>query len=183
HHNAQLGILPKHFCDCFHRIWTQSRLKDEHIRRELRGRRLRLRHRLGLTNHTDVIFQREDLAQAGAENGLRIGHDHANELGFAPVVACPEIFVHAHRNGDHSVPCAYARSKWYSSITTPTPRRPRSSKLRTTRPRQSICTSFRAPTTSPGNKIVNSTIEPTGTSLSMAKSTPLAEMFSVSAEY
>ncbi len=37
--------------------------------------------------------------------------------------------------------CAYARSKWYSSITTPTPRRPRSSKLRTTRPRQSICTS------------------------------------------
>jgi hypothetical protein len=34
----------------------------------------------------------------------------------------------------------YARSKWYSSITTPTPRRPRSSKLRTTRPWQSIWT-------------------------------------------
>ena len=77
----------------------------------------------------------------------------------------------------------YARSKWYSSITTPTPRRPRSSKLRTTRPRQSICTSRRAPTTSAGNRIVKSTIDPTGTSRSMANSTPFAEMFSVSAEY
>ena len=32
------------------------------------------------------------------------------------------------------------------------------------------------------SRIVKSTIEPTGTSLSMANSTPLAEMFSVSAE-
>ena len=36
---------------------------------------------------------------------------------------------------------------------------------------------------SAGNRIVKSTIDPTGTSLSIANSTPLAEMFSVSAEY
>jgi len=48
--------------------------------------------------------------------------------------------------------------------------------------RQSICTLRGEPTTSPGNKMVKSTNEPTGTSLSMAKSTPLAEMFCVSAE-
>ena len=34
-----------------------------------------------------------------------------------------------------------------------------------------------------GNRIVKSTSDPTGTSLSIANSTPLAEMFSVSAEY
>src|ERR1035438_7839395 len=54
-----------------------------------------------------------------------------------PTAIRSEIFFHVNRNAGHSVPCDYARSKWYSSITTPTPRRPRSSKLRTTRPRQS----------------------------------------------
>jgi hypothetical protein len=77
--------------------------------------------------------------------------------------------------------CAnYRRSKRYSSITTPTPRRPPSAKLRTTRPRQSTCTSASAPTTSAGREIVKSTAEPTGTSASMRNRTPLAEMFSVS---
>ena len=37
-------------------------------------------------------------------------------------------------------------------MTTPTPRRPPSSKLRTTRPRQSTCTSASAPTTSAGRE-------------------------------
>ena len=67
------------------------------------------------------------------------------QIGLSAVFACSEISFYANRNRSHSVPCAYARSKWYSSITTPTPRRPRSSKLRTTRPRQSICTSAPRP--------------------------------------
>src|SRR5580698_402433 len=74
----------------------------------------------------------------------------------------------------------YLRSKRYSSITTPTPRRLPSAKLRTTRPRQSTCTSASAPTTSAGREIVKSTAEPTGTSASMRNKTPFAEMFSVS---
>src|SRR6266853_644879 len=74
----------------------------------------------------------------------------------------------------------YLRSKRYSSITTPTPRRPPSSKLRTTRPRQSTCTAACAPTTSAGSDRVKSTDEPTGTSTSLRNRTPLAEILSVS---
>src|ERR1035438_243435 len=183
HDDAQLRILPEKISHGFHRIRRQRSLENQHICSKLRGCGLRLRQRLRLPNHANVIFQCEDLAQTGAEDGLGIGQNHSDELAFAAVFACSEIFVHANRNGSHSVPYAYARSKWYSSITTPTPRRPRSSKLRTTRPWQSICTSRFAPTTSAGNRIVKSTTEPTGTSLSMANSTPLAEMFSVSAVY
>jgi len=65
-------------------------------------------------------------------------------------------------------------------MTTPTPRRPPSAKLRTTRPRQSTFTSAADPNTSAGSEIVKSTDVPTGTSASMRKRTPLAEMFSVS---
>src|SRR5256885_8980369 len=32
----------------------------------------------GLANHADVIFKSKYLAQTGAEDGLRVGHDHAD---------------------------------------------------------------------------------------------------------
>ena len=67
-------------------------------------------------------------------------------------------------------------------MTTPTPCRPSSSKFRTTRPRQSSCTSVSAPITSAGSEIVKSTIEPTGISASTSNNTPLAEIFCVSAD-
>ena len=40
----------------------------------------RLRQGFGLSDDSNVVFQREDLAQPSAENGLRVGHDHPNEL-------------------------------------------------------------------------------------------------------
>src|ERR1700689_4101943 len=183
HDDPHLRMLAKQLGNRVHGIRCQGRLENQNIGGKLRHRGLRLRQRLRLAHHANVVFEREHFAQTGAEDGLGIGHDHSDELALAAVFECSEIFFPAPRNGSHSVSCAYARSKWYSSITTPTPRRPRSSKLRTTRPRQSICTSRRAPTTAAGNRIVKSTIDPTGTSRSIANSTPLAEMFSVSAEY
>ena len=46
---------------------------------------MRLRQRFGLAHHANVVFQRKNFAQAGAENGLRIGHDHTDELAVAVV--------------------------------------------------------------------------------------------------
>src|ERR1700730_7621747 len=183
HHDAQLGILAKQMDNRFYCIRRESGLENQNIRGKLCHCGLSLQQRLCLSYYADVVFEREDFAQAGAEDGLRIGEDDSDELARATVFPCSEFFFHAHRIASHSVPCAYARSKWYSSITTPTARRPRSSKLRTTRPRQSICTFWRTPTLSAGNRIVKSTSDPAATSLCIANNTPLAEIFSVSAEY
>ena len=154
----------------------------------------------GLADNPDVILESKDLAQAGAENGLGIGHNNADRA-FAVLRMKTVARLNADRSAAHlssfrALPARptgdaasrvstsnYLRSKRYSSMTTPTPRRPPSSKLRTTRPRQSTCTSAFAPTTSAGREIVKSTAEPTGTSASMRNRTPLAEMFSVSTDF
>ena len=101
-HHAQRRILAKQFGHRFHRIRCQRRFKNQHVGGKFRGCRLRLRQRLRLPHHANVIFERENFPQAGAENGLCIGHNHADELAFAAVLACSEIFFHAHRNRSHS---------------------------------------------------------------------------------
>ncbi len=123
HHDLQLRGLPQEFGYRFHRIGRQSRLKDQHVCGKLGHCGLRLRQSLGLADHANVVFKREDLAQAGAEDGLRIGQDHANQRARAAALVSAVIFSHADRSR-HQFSCTYARSKWYSSITTPTPRRP-----------------------------------------------------------
>src|SRR5438105_4443744 len=137
-----------------------------------------------LAHDTNVVFQSKDFAQTGAENRLRVSDDHADEAAVAVSFAftrLPEVVFHGDRSACHQFSqSAQRRSNRYSSMTTPTPRRPSSSKLRTTRPRQSSCTSDVAPTTSAGSEMVKSTSEPTGISESNWNSTPLAEMFCVS---
>src|ERR1700693_6405943 len=181
YYNLQLRRLAQQFRHGFDRIRRQGRLENQDVSGKLRHCRLCLRQRLGLADNADVVFEGEDLAQSRAEDGLGVGQDHANQLAGAAARVSAVIFSLTELRAIHQFACTYALSKLYSSITTPTPRRPLSSKLRTTRPWQSICTSQWDPTTSPGSKIVKSTIEPTGTSRSIAKSTPLAEIFCVSA--
>src|SRR5207245_9304533 len=138
-----------------------------------------LRQSLGLSHDPEVVFQSKDFAESGAKDGLRVGQDHADELAIA--VTLVHLFdVDSRRDWSacHQSPRRSARSKRYSSMTTPTPRRPLSSKLRTTRPRQSSRTSASAPTKSAGKEMVKSTIEPTGISESTIwNSTPFAEIF------
>ena len=134
------GFWRSRFGDRFDRIRRQRGLKNQNVGGKFRYCRLRLGQRLGLADHANVVFEREHFAQSGAEDSLGIGQDHADELAVAAVSRLLRDFLPRSPEWLPSVPCTYARSKWYSSITTPTPRRPRSSKLRTTRPRQSICT-------------------------------------------
>src|SRR5437660_9040820 len=120
-----MRILTNEICHCLDWIRCQRCLENQHICGKLRYRRLRLRQRLRLPHYANVVFESEHFAQSGAEDGLRIGQYHSDELAFAAVFPCSEFFFQAHWNAFHSVPCVYARSKWYSSITTPTARRPR----------------------------------------------------------
>src|SRR5262249_20282496 len=109
HNHSQLRILPQKFSDRLHRIRRKSGFKNEHVSRKFGYRGLRLRQRLGLSHNPDVIFQREDLPQASAENRLGIGHNDADELSL-PAFACSEIFFYANRSASHGS-LVYARSK------------------------------------------------------------------------
>src|SRR5207244_13030851 len=141
-------------------ITTDRRLQDQNASRELVCRRQGLGYGFRLAHHTNVVFQGKNLAQTGAEDRLRVSHDHTDEPAVAVRFAftrLPEVAFHGDRNACHQFSwSAQWRSNRYSSMTTPTPRRPSSSKLRTTRPRQSSCTSDVAPTTSAGSEMVKS---------------------------
>src|ERR1700677_3224940 len=180
HNNLQLRSLAQQFRYRFHRIGSQRRLENQNVGGEFRQCGLRLGQRFSLSHNPDIVFESEYLAQAGAKNHLCVGKDNPDQRTRAVLRLNSVIFAEVDRAG-HYFLCAYARSKRYSSITQPTPLRPLSSKLRTTRPWQSICTSHCAPTTSPGSRMMKSTIEPTGTSRSIANRTPFAEIFWVSA--
>ncbi len=95
----QLRRLPQEFGYRFDRIGRQRRFENQHVRREFRNSRLGLGQSLGLADHADVVFECEDFAQAGPEDGLGIGQDHANQLARAVVSVNAVIFSHADRSG------------------------------------------------------------------------------------
>src|SRR5215472_2241309 len=169
HHEAQPLRLFQHFLHRIGRMFSQSRFKNENFGAEFLGRSNGLGQGLGLTDNANVILDRKNLAQPGAEDRLRVGHNHTYEL--LPVLhlrrshsrisrakgrACHWFTFVAHQR----------RSNRYSSITRPTPRLPPCSSLRTTRPWHSTFTSASAPTTSAGREMVKSTLEPIGMSTS-----------------
>src|SRR5579863_414476 len=196
-HHAQVVCLLQDVLYCLRRILRQSHFKNQDFGGKFLRCSYRLRQGLCLPDHANVIFHSKDLAQPGAKDGLRVGHDHTYEL--FPVLHLRRGHCHFSRAQPsashtvllvwvgHSCPTPlfllslllsffafdlagflihYRRSNRYSSITTPTPRRPSCSPLRTTRPRHSTFTSASAPTTSAGSEIVKSMVEPTGISTS-----------------
>src|SRR5450755_4048452 len=204
-HETATRILTEEFGNRLGWVRRQNGLEDHNVSGELLDGRSGLIETLGLTDNSDIVLKSEDLAQPRAEDGLGIRDNHPDRtfavLRLNPFAGLDTDCV-AHRSATR--PSSFSRPtrralqsratavfllqtnrfnylppKRYSSITTPTPRRPPSSKLRMTRPRQSTCTSASAPTTSAGRESVKSTAEPTGTSASIRNRTPLAEMFSV----
>src|SRR5256886_14780644 len=157
---------------------TERRLQDQNVSRELFCRRQGLGHGFRLAHDTNVVFQSKDFAQTGAEDRLRVSYDHADETAVAVRFAftrLPEVAFHGDRNACHQFSwSAQGRSNRYSSMTTPTPRRPSSSKLRTTRPRQSSCTSDVAPTTPAGSGKEEATSEATSDPVTDRHTTPVA---------
>ena len=118
--------------------------------------RTRPGHGLGLAHDAEVVFNGQDLAGSGAKNGLRIGRITRMNWPL-PVILVP-LSDDSRGNRELSPSSSpFSAVKRYSSMTTPTPRRPLSSKLRTTRPRQSSRTSAWAPITSAGREMVKST--------------------------
>src|SRR5262249_26222329 len=151
------------------RMIGQSRFKNENFGAEFLCRGNCLRQGFRLTDDANVIFDRKNLAQSGAEDGLRISHNHTYEL--LPVLHLRRSHSRISRakgRACHRFPFAalQRRSNRYSSITRPTPRLPSISSLRTTRPWHSTFTSASAPTTSAGREMVKSTLEPIGISTS-----------------
>ena len=133
--------LAQKFRHRFNRIRRQGGFKNQNVRGKFCDGRLGLRKGFGLTDNADIVFEREDLAQAGAKDSLSISQDHTDQAGRCRHPREPRDFLPTLTVVAISFLLSYVLSKWYSSITTPTPRRPLSSKLRTTRPWQSICTS------------------------------------------
>src|ERR1700722_13768470 len=124
YHDFNLRRLPQEFGHGFDWIGRKRRFENQNIGREFGYGRLCLGQCLGLSPHPDIVFESKNLPQAGPENCLGISQNHANQLARASVCVSAVIFSHANCCASHQFSCTYARSKWYSSITTPTPRRP-----------------------------------------------------------
>src|SRR5439155_14174885 len=107
--NLDLGGLPHQIDNRFHRIGRQCRLENQHVCGEFLDCRQGLCHCLGLSYYTNVVFQRENLAESGAENRLSISQDHSNKT-LAALVSCSVIFFDD-RNACHSVPLELATLK------------------------------------------------------------------------
>ena len=88
----------------FNRILRQGSFKDHNIGRKLFHGGLSLRQCFRLSDYANIVFESEDLAQAGAKDSLGIGHDHSDELAFAGFFAGSEIFFRVDWNARHSVP-------------------------------------------------------------------------------
>ena len=170
YHQAQCRRALHNFLDGVNRILRERGFKNQNFSREFICRGNRLGQCFRLANYADVIFNRKNFAQPGAEDRLRVGHDHTNELFCAlHLRRGHSCFSRAQSSTCHELPfpaTTQRRSKRYSSMTTPTPRRPPCSLVRATLPRHCTFTSASEPTTSAGNEIVKSTVDPTAISTS-----------------
>src|SRR6185437_3417685 len=141
--------------------------KDHNFGAEFFGSGDRLLQSFGLADDADIVLNGKDLAQPGAKNCLRVGHDDPDKLlAVLHGWRGQRRFSRAHCWACHQFIRPYRCSKRYSSITTPTPRRSPSCETRATRPMHCTFTSSSAPTTSAGNEMVNSIFDPTGISTS-----------------
>src|SRR5271166_2396593 len=105
-HDLQLRRLAQKFGYGFDRIRSERGFKNQNVGGELGHGRLRLRQRLGLAHNPDIVFERKDLPEAGAENSLGIGQDHADETAAAALLVNTVIFSHADRSAGHWFPYA-----------------------------------------------------------------------------
>ena len=95
-HQAETRGLPHQVRNCVHGIRRQGGFKDQDVGGKFLGSGKGLGKGFGLSHHPDVVFQGKDLAQPGTEDGLRVSHDHANELA---VNFLRLLNVHLHAGG------------------------------------------------------------------------------------
>ena len=95
-HQAEARGLPHQVRNGVHGIRRQGGFKDQDVGGKFLGGGKGLGKSFGLSHHPDVVFQGKDLAQPGTEDGLRVSHDHANELA---VNFLRLLNVHFHTGG------------------------------------------------------------------------------------
>jgi hypothetical protein len=96
--------LPQKIGNSFDHVGRQCRFEQHYIGGEFLGGRKRLGKRFSLTDDANVIFHRKDLAQASAKDGLRVGHDHTNELTVAFIRRwLPDLFFRSNWTAGHQV--------------------------------------------------------------------------------
>src|SRR5208283_3106614 len=81
-------------------IRGQGRLEDHNVGGKFLNGANRLFDAFGLSDHPDVILEGKDLAQAGAENGLGIGHNDADRA-FAVLKMKTVAWLNADRSAAH----------------------------------------------------------------------------------
>jgi len=94
--------LPHQVRNGVHGILRQGRFKDQNVGAKFLGGGESLGKAFGLSHHPNVVFQGKYLAQPGAEDGLRVGHDHANELAVS-FLRLLNVHLHAGGSACHSV--------------------------------------------------------------------------------
>src|ERR1019366_2853726 len=120
-HQAAAGILPEKIGNRVQWILGQSRFEDHNVGGKFLNGSNGLFEAFGLADNPDVVLEGKDLAQTRAENGLGIGHNHADRA-FAVVRLRTIAGLDADRSATHyssfrvlPVACYLSRSSYRRS--------------------------------------------------------------------